>query len=91
MHCKISFYKMNKYMYHSEQDIDVTRNPEASLLSGSNHRVIPPKITSFLFYHHNLVLTAFNPYVNRITEDVSFVFGFLHSNYVWGHLGGSVG
>ena len=73
MHSLSSFYKMNNYISHPEQNTDITKTPEASLLSGPNH-YFPLKITSFIFYHHKLVLPAFNPSINRITEYIPLVF-----------------
>lgn len=71
----------NRYIYHPEQDTIITRISEVSLLPGPNH-CFPLKRTSFIFYHHKLVLPSFNPYINRITEYVPLGFGFFCSTFL---------
>lgn len=71
MHSLINFYKMNKYIYLPEQETGIIRISEAIL---TPNLCIPQKITSFIFYHHKLVLPAFNPYVNRSIQYVPLVF-----------------
>lgn len=71
----------NRYIYHPGQDTIITRISEVSLLPGPNH-CFPLKRTSFIFYHHKLVLPSFNPYINRITEYVPLGFGFFCSTFL---------